>query len=473
VDAVELGAITERSVRVWVRAPDQSSVTASLHVDGRAPVEASVALSEATDWTGAITLTLATPAPETPFTCRVGPVTRSGVLAPAPGTPAALTFGFGSCHMPYGWPDGAIVVRDDAQIYPAITADLQRAQARLLVLLGDQIYADMLPGIGIDDAVPGGPDVAPPLDTVLRAYRQNYRGFFNEPGFRDLRQAFPTICMWDDHDILNDWGSRLSDTPRDRAVFAAASRAFCEYQHQRNPGGGIGTPPYMFTYTYGDIGFLALDLRGERDAATRTMLGEEQWERLHTYLTGEEAAQIQTLVVVSSVPLAHASRWFTLLMERLPGETPSSVRGRWSASRFIAERDRLLDHLFAWQAGAPQRQVVVLSGDVHCASAFTIRQRSGPGVITQITSSAMTTPLVLKQMVANRVVVRAANLFEPRYRFERQFLSITHNLGIARLIPLWTGGHRITLTIRSWNPHSQSLTTTGRLSCTCDRVDKG
>jgi phosphodiesterase/alkaline phosphatase D-like protein len=368
--------------------------------------------------------------------------------------------------MPYGWPDGAIVVRDDAQIYPAITADLQRAKACLLVLLGDQIYADMLPDIGINDAVPGGPDVAPPMSDALEAYRRNYRGFFNQSGFRDLRQSFPTVCMWDDHDILNDWGSRLSETARDRVLFPAAARAFCEYQHQRNPGGGLGSPPYLFTHVHGDIGLLALDLRGKRDAATRTMLGDEQWEQLHGYLTGDAARQVQTLFVVSSVPLAHASRWFTLLMERLPGKTPSSVRGRWSASRFIAERDRLLDHLFAWQTGTPARQVIVLSGDVHCASAFTIRQRSGSGVITQITSSAMTTPLVRKQTIANRVVVRAANLFEPRYRFERRFLSITHNVGIARLTPLPTGGHRVTLTIRSWNPHTRSLRTTARLLCT-------
>ncbi|HYI14033.1 MAG TPA: hypothetical protein VEX37_01480, partial [Thermomicrobiales bacterium] len=161
-------------------------------------------------------------------------------------------------------------------------------------------------------------------------------------------------------------------------------------------------------------------------------------------------------------------RWFARLFDFAPKRFAEPIRDRWCSTGFIDSRDRLLDKLFAWEADAPHRQVFILSGDVHCASAFTIRQRNGPGVIHQITSSAMTTPFSLKQMIFNRTVVHGTNLLERDYRFKRHFLSITHNYGGVRLEPLPTGGHRVIVAIRSWDEKRRRLRTTGRLVLTPD-----
>jgi phosphodiesterase/alkaline phosphatase D-like protein len=458
--AVELGAIDERSVRVWVRFAGHSDVTARLETREQAAVTSVIPLSESRDWTAGAAVSLPESAPNAPFTLTVGSIQRNGRFAPMVGEPSALTFGFGSCNMPFALTDdGRIVVREaDAAIYPAMRADLERAGARLLVLAGDQIYADEFAPVSVRETPndDGG-------DSALMRYRRNYLGYFNQTGFRQLRESFPTLCIWDDHDIYDNWGSTAEKTPQDFRLFAAASDAYATYQHPRNPSGERSGPPFFWSQQWGDIAIIALDLRGARDYDSGTMIGAEQWAWLQSWLSGEAAQQTSTLFVVSSVPVAHTARWFTRTFDFMPKRFAEPIRDRWNSSGFIDSRNELLDALFSWQVAQPERQVIILSGDVHCASAFTLRLRDSPGVVRQVTSSAMTTPLNLKQMVFNRTVVHGHNLFDRQYRYERHFLSLTNNYGGVRLEPLPAGGHRIIIAIRSWNPRKQRLRTTGRL----------
>jgi phosphodiesterase/alkaline phosphatase D-like protein len=465
-NAVELGAIDDQSVRVWLRMSGRSSVTATLDVPNRATETATTDLSAASDWTGALYLRLDEPAPGAPFTVTVDERHLTGQLAPEPGTPAALTFGFGSCHMPYAEADdGSIVDRTaDVAIYPAIRDDMRRAGGQFFLLTGDQIYADHLEPISVREALPDDPNEPPPLDSLLDRYRRIYRGYFNEPGIRSLRESFPTLCIWDDHDIFDNWGSTAEKTPTDRRLFEAACQAYAEYQHSRNPDGVETRPPFHWIQRWGDIAIVALDLRGARDYERGVMAGPVQWEWLRSWLAGDESSDIATLFVISSVPVAHTARWFTLLFDLVPKRFAEPARDRWSSTGFIDSRDRLLDALFDWEASSRHRQVFFLSGDVHCASAFTIRRHNGPGVIRQITSSAMTTPLGFDQVVFNQTVVRGTNLFESDYRFERHFLSLPNNFGGIRVAPLPDGGHRVIVAIRSWDRKRQRLRTTGRLT---------
>lgn len=464
-NTVELGAIDEHSVRVWVRFAGHASISASLQSPARASASQTIELSRASDWTGVFVLSLTEPAPDAPFSVIVNDQRRVGRFAPAPGTAAALTFGFGSCHMPYAEDEsGQIVVREaDAAIYPAMRSDLQRAGGQLLLLAGDQIYADGLELFSVRPDLPADGDDTPPIDDLLDRYRRDYRGFFNQSGIRALRETFPTLCIWDDHDIFDNWGSTAEKSPTDYRLFAAACRAYGEYQHARNPGGGGSSPPFQWLHRWGDIAILALDLRGARDYESGTMLGAREWEWLQSWLASGDSHGVSTLFVMSSVPVAHTARWFTRGFDLVPERFADSIRDRWSSTGFIDSRDALLDAFFTWEAVAPNRQVVILSGDVHCASAFTIRQQEGAGVVHQVTSSAMTTPLTLEQTIFNRTVVHGTNLFERRYRFTRHFLSLPNNYGGIRVEPLPNGGHRIIVAIRSWDAKRGRLRTTGRL----------
>ena len=165
--AVELGAVDEQGVRVWVRQPGVGAVGLRLEVPGRAAVEATLPLDEGTDWTGAVRLALGAPAPGAPFTCTVGDRRLHGRLAPLPGGRTGLTFAFGSCHEPYDLtPDGQVRVARRAGIYPAMLRELERAQPSFLLLAGDQIYSDSLAPISVRSELPGDTDHPPALEVV-------------------------------------------------------------------------------------------------------------------------------------------------------------------------------------------------------------------------------------------------------------------------------------------------------------------
>jgi alkaline phosphatase D len=463
--AVELGAVDTQRVRVWVRCSGAASVEAELCVEGRPPVHATLALGPETDWTGALSLCLEEPAPGAAFTCTVAGRQLRGRLAFAPGSRQRLVFGFGSCNRPFETVAAdRIAVSPAAAIYPAMLHDLEQQDADFLLLAGDQVYSDELTPVSVRERLSGDADHPAPLIEAIGAYRRVSRGFLGESGYRRLRERFPTYCIWDDHDIFNCWGSRLTKSPQDQRMFAAASRVYGEYQHTRNPGGALGAPPFNYTFRYGDVGFLVLDIRGCRDYEQGQLLGQEQWERLRAYLASDDAATIQTLFVVSTIPIAHVSRWLAMLFDRLPGNGGNTVRDRWCSAAFVASRDALLDELFSWQTAKPERQVIVLSGDVHCASAFTIRQRRGNGCIQQFTSSALTTPSPLQHRLLNRLAVLWPNAFEPRYRFLRRGLLTFHNnFGRVAVDPLPSGGHRVTLTLQAWLPHRRRLQTAATL----------
>ncbi len=459
-DAAELGAVSDRGVRVWVRRPAAAQVSVQLEVEGHPPVVATVRPSAETDWTAATELSLPVSAPDSAFVCTVGERRLTGRLATTPGTHAELVFGFGSCHQPFQEaPDGSLHAHAGADIYPAALEHLRGVGARFLLLLGDQLYSDALPSLNVQR------EPAASREELLERYRRLARIYFAQPGFRALREAFPTYCMWDDHEIFDNWGSHLKRSGFDLRLFEAASRVFCEYQGLRNPAGRLGPPPYYFSFRHGDIGFLVLDMRSARDHERGLMLGVDQWEWLQDCLRGELGREAQTLFVCVTVPVAHSSRWLSKAFDHVPGAYGDSVRDRWSSGRFIECRDTFLAELFAWQALSPERQVLLLSGDVHAATGYSIHERDGTGVIHQFTSSAFSVRPILEARVLNLVASQAPNRFEPRWRFHRHFQCFENNFGTVRVEPLPAGGHRVTFQVMAWEPDAHALALRGQLVC--------
>ena len=64
-------------------------------------------------------------------------------FAPHHDAPTEVTFGFGSCHQPFGPPsDGVLTVTPRVGIYRQMVGVLRARGARFLSLIGDQIYSD-------------------------------------------------------------------------------------------------------------------------------------------------------------------------------------------------------------------------------------------------------------------------------------------------------------------------------------------
>jgi alkaline phosphatase D len=456
-----LGAVTERGVRVWLRDPSGSRHEARLRLHGQVAATVALTPSAAHDGIAAAELRLPAPAPAAPVTVEVAGYARQAVLAPAAGAPASLCFAFGSCHLPFARRPTGLVAHADVGIYSAMARVLRARGVRFLLLLGDQVYSDGLRGVRPRRALrrlllAGRP--LPPLPAVQAWYRRLYRGFFNQRGFRALLEGWPTYLMWDDHDIIDGWGSLLHVGPAERHLFAAASAAYREYQHLHNPGASLAdAPPFDYQFWHGDIGFYVLDVRGARDYRAGVLLGEAQWRRFEAFL-GEAAARgVATLFVAASIPVFHFPPVLVHALERLERPPGSDGRDRWSSTRLRGERDRLCERLLAWQAAAPARQVVLLSGDVHAGAAFVVRRPGTRGVLHQWTSSALTTPGWVGHHLANWLGTTAVNLGERDYRARCLRLELRNNFAVVAARPLTGGGHELTFALYGYDADRGAL----------------
>src|SRR5919106_3060284 len=96
-----LGAVTDHSVRVWLRDPELKSHVATLWIDDDMVGEAMLEPASERDGIAAVDIVLAQPSPNSRFLVDVAGFQRSGIMAPAPGEPSAFSFAFGSCNQPF------------------------------------------------------------------------------------------------------------------------------------------------------------------------------------------------------------------------------------------------------------------------------------------------------------------------------------------------------------------------------------
>ncbi len=264
-----------------------------------------------------------------------------------------------------------------------------RAQPfHLLLMGGDQVYADGLwtgvqrlsPLAGLSDARRAAADAPPELEGQLdRWYLEVYRRGWGQPEPAAVLASLPAFCMWDDHDIIDGWGSHpadLLDSPVYQAIYRSARRAFRHFQLGMSPDDPPETlcgPPGTHTQAIrlDGTGILALDLRAER--RPDRVLSAESWALLPGWL--ERFRDCRHLLLMSSVPVVFPG--FGLaerLLSWLPGRQrlEDDLRDQWRSPTHREEWRRLV-RLLAGFTRETRCRVTVLSGEVHFGASGGIR----------------------------------------------------------------------------------------------------
>lgn len=341
-----------------------------------------------------------------------------------PLSPTTLTFGLFSCHMPF--------VGDDIRrtgMWEALDRELRDRRGSFVIGAGDQVYAD---GYDRADVWKFLKSVRNPvaqltpaqrLDVMLSWYRDVYRGYWGLPALQRLFARVPTYMIWDDHEIRDGWGSFTddeelefvrrffgfgSDAHLDRALvhtmFAAAARAYSEYEHARNPGGAVvDTAPLLadfdhkrtFQWDYSfdapPASFFVMDVRGHKkfDPLGSDVLGGPQLQRLLQFIASAAASSARALFIVSPVPLLHHHEALVAGPLGRHGGAKDDLRDEWDHPSNRAQRDLILDGAFA-ASHATNKPIVFLSGDVHMSAAFEFTAAGrGNARICQLTSSGI------------------------------------------------------------------------------------
>lgn len=289
----------------------------------------------------------------------------------------------------------------------------------LIVHTGDYIYESPIDRSDAIAEIAAARNIQPHGEAVLLAdYRLRYASYRNDPGLMELHRRFPTVVIWDDHEVANNsWKDGASNHGPDEGPWearaAAGMRAFREWLPMRDA--------QYAQYQIGDLATLfRLETRllarskpleaGESlarapDVASavaafrngpladpaRTMMGAMQEKWLADGLAASTAAGTHWQLLAQQVILSPSrlppvdTAWFapaTKLSPRAEAELQGAIAlsklglplgfDRWDG--YPAARSRLLD-----SAARARADLIVLSGDSHNAWAYDL-QHEGKAV---------------------------------------------------------------------------------------------
>ena len=284
------------------------------------------------------------------------PVGRTRTAPDANLLPERYRFAFTSCQ------------HYEAGLYTAYE-HLVREDIELVAHLGDYIYEGANNPSAPAGSLSRSHQAWEPM--TLEQYRNRYALYKSDPALRAAHAAFPWIVTWDDHEVENNYVGAVSQTndPRDQFLTRRAAAYQAYYEHQPLRKASIPRGPDMLLYRTVGAGRLAkfhvLDTRqyrsdqscGDGIKATcpewsdpaRVVLGNTQ-ERWLT--RGVEQSQARWSILAQQIS-------FSLIPD--PARPGFFAMDPWSG--YPAARDRLL----AWMAGRREKNLVVLTGDIHAS----------------------------------------------------------------------------------------------------------
>lgn len=307
--------VTDSTALIWSRT-DQP---ARMHVELWPPHAArTVEVSAATDFTGQVSLANLRANTRYRYAVWFSPLQGGAGKPPAhlvsEGTFTTAPAADQNAAVRIAWSGdfaGQNVCRDAQEGFP-IFKSIAAEQADMFVGLGDMIYADnTCESVGRygNQQVPG--DFLQAAD--LGSFRAHWRYNREDPGFQRLLAMTPYYGVWDDHEVVNDFGPQ-TDTRRQppyregESLLPLGLQAFLEY----TPMTQAGSSPHRLyrTVRWGQqAAVFFLDNRQYRDANRapdgelneKTMLGREQL----TWLLAElKASDAVWNIIVTSVPLS-------------------------------------------------------------------------------------------------------------------------------------------------------------------------
>ena len=330
----------------------------------------------------------------------------------APETENSLCFLLGSCRYP-----GLFSKAKEAdEIFESMLNEARgrdgRLPARMVLMVGDQIYADKL-----NRHVPIG------LADTFEEFQERYLTAFGSRNMAALLREFPAYMILDDHEIEDNWTQdRLRTPARSRAdarkVFNLAIAAYRSYQWVHSPR----SFPNRLYYEFSCCGypFFVLDTRTQRymedtpnDLQDNRLLGRER------HVEGEEGegepSQIERLIKwLKTSQNAYGNSPKFIVSSSVFAPNPMDARtGRLDGEpRVVENRKQMIKWMEAsdsWPAFPETRRrllrfiideniqnIVFLSGDIHCSNIAQIELSKGdnplPLKMASITSSAFYWP---------------------------------------------------------------------------------
>jgi hypothetical protein len=307
----------------------------------------------------------------------------------------------------------------------------------LLVLLGDQVYADEVSPETLEKMRARRDLSQPPGEEIadFEEYTMLYRESWGEPVMRWLLSTVPSAMIFDDHDVHDDWNTSQSwvedarEVPWWHARIEGAFMSYWIYQHIGNlPPGELeddafytavseeedGTEVlrefarradreidgvrWSFCRDVGSARVVMIDSRAGRvlTPGHRSMVDADEWR----WITEHARGDVEHLVIGTSLPvmlgpgLHHVEAWNEAVCDGAWGPVAAKVGEKirravdlehWSAFHDSFEAlCGLLGDVAAGRRGEAPQTITILSGDVHHAYLAEIGFRPGTGARSRV-----------------------------------------------------------------------------------------
>ena len=374
---------------------------------------------------------------------------------------------FGSCRvgdpqpteLGHRWPED--VKRLGVDALWTYAKQLQRGEIEwpdAVVLLGDQVYADEVsPETRRFIETRRGRDTEPIGQVAdFEEYTRLYRESWSEPDIRWLLSTVPTVMIFDDHDVHDDWNiswlwvEEMRRKPWWEARITGAFIAYWVYQHLGNlsppeleedtvyprvkaeeDAGPVlrslartwdresAASRWAFYRDFGDTRLLVLDSRAARvlSDGRRQMIDDDEWDWIVEHSSGafDHLIIASTLPVFLPIGIHHLQAWNEALCAGRWGRLAATLSERlrravdlehWAA--FNRSFEQLCDWLRTVARGTEGAEapasILLLGGDVHCSSVSEVDLGVGKSSrVHQLVCSPFRNPL----STTERRIVRA------------------------------------------------------------------
>ncbi|GLX06281.1 alkaline phosphatase D family protein [Microbispora sp. NBRC 16548] len=360
---------------------------------------------------------------------------------------------FGSCRtsVPHEEPYVRTHGPDVLRAYGLRLMESPDERPDLILLLGDQVYADELTP-DMKEFIAGRRDEGPEEVVDFEEYAELYRQAWSDPPVRWLMATVPTLMIFDDHDVRDDWNTsnvwreQMAEVPWWERRIVSALGSYYVYQHLGNlppaeraadpvlaalrAGGGdealdtfarrADKEPDSVRWSYhrdlGGTRLIVLDSRSARvlEPGRRRMLDPGEWDWFDKHATGD----FDHLLVGSSLPILlpagihHVESWNEAVCDGIWGRRAARWGERvrqfldlehWGAfRRSFEELAQVVLEVASGGRGRPPATVLLLSGDVHYSYMASVRRRGG-GRVHQVVCSPIRNPLSRTLRFANIV----------------------------------------------------------------------
>ncbi|KQT66033.1 MULTISPECIES: alkaline phosphatase D family protein [unclassified Aureimonas] len=277
----------------------------------------------------------------------------------------------------------------------------------LLLQGGDQLYADEIlhshPDLRRWEELPvskkGSVPFTEEMRQAARAYLAGrYLALMAQPAIARLVARVPSLMMWDDHDIIDGWGSHpepLLDSPVGRGIFQVSREMFLLFQQGCRPDEAPALAldrtgaSFSLAAHFPGLSVVAPDLRSER--RPDRVMNETGWAAHEAALAA--APEGNHRLILSSVPaLGPRLSLVEAALDLLPRaqQYEDDLRDQWQSRAHRGEWRRFLAGLEREmvERGSP---VTVVSGEIHLATRAEMQLKDGQ-VLHQLVASGIAHP---------------------------------------------------------------------------------